>query len=37
MKQLYAGGIQDRHAPIFIDDTPALNTFELRQTPPAKK
>jgi replicative DNA helicase len=31
MKQLYARGIQKlAQAPIFIDDTPALNIFELR-------
>ncbi len=31
MKQLYARGIQKlSQAPIFIDDTPALNIFELR-------
>src|SRR6201985_3144639 len=31
MKQLYARGIQRlAQAPIFIDDTPALNIFELR-------
>jgi len=31
MKQLYARGIQKlAHAPLFIDDTPALNIFELR-------
>jgi replicative DNA helicase len=31
MKQLYAKGIQKlAQAPIFIDDTPALNIFELR-------
>src|SRR5438874_13082043 len=31
MKQLYAKGIQRLgQAPIFIDDTPALNIFELR-------
>jgi replicative DNA helicase len=31
MKQLYAKGIQElAQAPLFIDDTPALNIFELR-------
>ncbi len=31
MKQLYARGIQElAQAPLFIDDTPALNIFELR-------
>ena len=31
MKQLYARGIQElSQAPLFIDDTPALNIFELR-------